>query len=203
MTVKHLLHTRFTLDGDDGAVKHTVFCTRLRCSVPIAVCLECPQRLSGPDDVQKHDAAIECRSQARRVAMTADTRERAARVVVGEVMQRSFVCVGPDADLERLERLVEDDSVVVIDSKNHPIGMVTRADVLRAQADDDAQAHTIMSPLVHAIVEDAPIAHAIAMLAIEDVGEVPVVTHEGIVTGVVRTKDVVRWLAHDLGFEFS
>jgi CBS domain-containing protein len=202
MPIKHLLHTRFTLDDDEGEVKHTVFCTRMERSVPIELCVECPQRISGPGDLQKHDAAIECHSEVRRTAKSADTRERSLRTLVGQVMQRSFVCVHGNADLERLERLVDDSSVVVIDSKSHPIGIVNRGDVLRALVEGGRdEAHEIMTPLVHAIVEDAPVSHAIAMLAIEDAGEVPVVTHEGIVVGIVRQSDIVRWLASELGYD--
>lgn len=159
--------------------------------------------MTKPVDAHARDAAVECNVELRPVAKTADARERATRAMVGELMQRRVTCVDADVGIDSLERMVEEgETIVVTNNKGRPLGMVSRLDVLRARRDGGADtAEEVMTPLVHAIVEDAPVSFVVAMLALEDVSQVPVVTHEGKVTGAVRARDLVRWLARELGYE--
>jgi len=165
--------------------------------VPLGVCRECPEV------VRVAATTVECVSRPPRLSPKADVRERAL-TTVGTVMQQQIVCVAKDAPLEDLERLaLEHEHVAVVGARHRPMGIVGKTDVLRALDDlkADATAETIMTPIVHAIVEDAPLSHAIAMLAIEGVQCVPVVTHEGALVGILRSRDVIRWLARDLGYD--
>jgi CBS domain-containing protein len=110
----------------------------------------------------------------------------------------------------------------VVDHEGRLVGIVTRSDLLRDAADEgDATAapaprelgpgfHVeelatrlvgeVMTPRAHALPEDAPLAYAVALMAFESFIEIPVVTGDGRLTGVVTAVDVMRWLAARLGY---
>ena len=58
----------------------------------------------------------------------------------------------------------------------------------------------LVSDRVHALPEGAPISHAIAVMAFENVNEVAVVADDGKVVGVVTANDALRWTARQLGY---
>ena len=58
----------------------------------------------------------------------------------------------------------------------------------------------IMMPIAFSLPEDASIAHAAAVMAVEGVHRVPVVSSRGEVVGILTTLDVLRWLAHGSGY---
>lgn len=55
-------------------------------------------------------------------------------------------------------------------------------------------------PIASELSEDAPIAHAIALMAFENVHAVAVVAEDGEVVGTVTATDALRWTAHELGY---
>lgn len=198
------VHTRFVLDANGGSSSHSVFCKKLHATVPVALCKHCPNRVTMPADVTASGAEVVC-DHAPDIAPTADTRERALRTPLAEIMSRRVVCVSDTTGIETLERLIDEgyEAIPVIDQHKRPIGIVTKTDVLHALEDQEEspEAKDVMTPFVHALVEDAPLSFGVALLALEGILHVPVISHEGIVVGTLSTRDIVRWLARDLGHD--
>ena len=199
------IHRCLTLAGDGGATaRRQVFCKRSNETVRTSACAECPYAVAWPaTSMTDPEAAIRCRTDAP-MPPTADSGERAMRTAIGEVMQRRLVCVREDADMETLGRLLAEDSldaVPVVDALGHPKGIVCKTDLLRALRDrDDLTADEVMTPFVHALHEGAPLSFALAMLALEDIEQIPVVSKDGVVVGVLASRDAIRWMARELGY---
>jgi CBS-domain-containing membrane protein len=98
--------------------------------------------------------------------------------------------------------------VPIVDGRNHPIGMVTKRDlvenwVISRDADAAPPALTVgqlMMPLALTLDEHATVAHTAAMMAVEDVHHVPIVAESGCLIGIVSSFDIVRWLAANDGY---
>lgn len=127
------------------------------------------------------------------------------------VMSRNVICAREDLHVEALVDLMVQrriGCVPVIDERGHPIGMVTKLDIIeqtRAARDPDATrlAQTVsqlMMPIALTLDEHATVAHAAAMMSIEDVHHVPIVAEGGELIGLVSTMDIVRWLTSNDGF---
>jgi CBS-domain-containing membrane protein len=95
--------------------------------------------------------------------------------------------------------------IPVVDERGRPIGMVTKFDVVeqqlasRAPRAATATVADVMMPLAITLDERATVAHAAAMMSIEDVHHVPIVAAGGALIGVLSTMDIVRWLAANDG----
>lgn len=118
----------------------------------------------------------------------------------------------------------------VVDKQGRPIGIVSKTDVLRDQFSragsvelDKLQLHRggveapldpglhvqpepgpvvrdVMTPLAFALPENASIARASALMALEGVHRVIVVNDAGGVSGILSALDVLRWLARHEGY---
>ena len=168
------------------------------------------------------------------VAETGETTEQTASIpptvaTVSTIMTRTVYCVRPDVDIDMLAALFLEHGVSgfpVVDEAGHPIGVVSKTDVLRHLHDggvdlarlradeaavlaevgrgfhavsvDAATVRDVMMPMVFAVGHDAPIARAAALMAGEAIHRVPVLDDDGTVCGILSTLDLVRWLA-DLG----
>lgn len=117
----------------------------------------------------------------------------------------------------------------VVDPGGRPIGIVSKTDVIRdrffsgesvdftpvdlrrggVRAPLDPGLHVqesgpvvreVMTPLAFAMPEDASIARASALMALEGVHRVVVVDHRGKVSGILSSLDVLRWLARSEGY---
>jgi CBS domain-containing protein len=126
----------------------------------------------------------------------ADLGEMAARTTVDEVMGPVATCVTTDVSLARVRELfatTRQRAVAVVDGDGRLEGLISRTDLVNAPAIGTAA--DVMSSPVHALPEHAPLAYVVGLLAHEDLGEVPIVTADGTVTGICHALDVVRWLA--------
>lgn len=134
----------------------------------------------------------------------------ADRIPVTQIMSRDVVCAREDLDIDALLELIvrrHIGCVPVIDERGHPLGMVTKFDLveqLLAARDPEPPpvplvAGQVMMPLALTLDERATVAHAAAMMAIEDVHHVPIVADSGCLIGMVSTMDIVRWLAANDG----
>jgi CBS-domain-containing membrane protein len=152
----------------------------------------------------------------------ADIREAALRVRIQDVLRREVTCVREDASLEMARALLLEHAVralPVVDAEGKLVGFVTRSDLLRDDADGlatDAPRELpsgfhveklatrlvgeVMTPQAHALPEAAPLAYAVSLMALESLTDVPVVTENGEVVGVVTSIDVMRWFAERLGY---
>lgn len=126
------------------------------------------------------------------------------------IMTREVICAREDLEVGSLMDLIvrrHIGCVPIVDERGHPIGMVTKFDLveqLLAARQPEAGvpplvASQVMMPLAITLDEHATIAHAAAMMSIEDVHHVPIVADSGCLIGVVSTMDIVRWLASNDG----
>ncbi len=130
-------------------------------------------------------------------------------IPVRRVMSREVVCAREDLDVGALVDLMvrrRIGCVPVVDERGRPIGMITKTDVVEQQlaamlhhAPPAATAGELMMPLAITLDEHATVAHAAAMMAIEDFHHVAIVSEGGALIGVVSTMDIVRWLAANDG----
>jgi CBS domain-containing protein len=129
---------------------------------------------------------------------------------VSRVMSREVVCAGDDLDIGPLMDLMISrhiGCVPVVDERGRPIGMVTKFDVVEQQlalhrgptGPVALTAGDVMMPLALSLDEHATIAHAAAMMAIEDVHHIAIITGSGTLIGIVSTMDIVRWMAANDG----
>jgi CBS domain-containing protein len=132
-----------------------------------------------------------------------DTREAALRTLVGDIMSRNVTCVRERSSLESARKLLTERGVLgvlVVDAETKLRGLVARADLVRAPAREDARVEDVMTRDVHALPEDAPVALAIGLMAVERVHAVPIVGDDRVVVGIVTALEVLRWVAGELGY---
>jgi CBS domain-containing protein len=218
------VRTRIVFDGGTEARSvRMVHCPRRGTSVPYGMCGACSEALALPVHPGDAGAEVECAVQSA-PSRGADLAERAARMCVGELLERRLGVVTAETEWDTLEELLIDEglgTLPVIDGRGKPIGVVTKADLLRHARDDGdrterapggldrgfhvdrtprATAGEVMSPIVHAISERAPLSFALAALAMADVERIPVVADSGEVVGMLAARDAVRWIAQELGY---
>jgi CBS domain-containing protein len=89
-------------------------------------------------------------------------------------------------------------TALVVDPDGKLQGIVSRSDLTVAPI--EGTVGDIMPQKVHALPESAPLGFAVALMALDDISEVPLVTDDGVPTGICHSLDVVRWLAGRLGY---
>jgi CBS domain-containing protein len=126
------------------------------------------------------------------------------------IMSRDVICARDDLEVGALMDLMvrrHIGCVPIVDDRGRPIGMITKFDLveqlLAARGQHGVPAVTtagqVMMPLALTLDEHATIAHAAAMMSIEDVHHVAIVAGSGALIGIVSTMDIVRWLAANDG----
>jgi CBS domain-containing protein len=124
------------------------------------------------------------------------------------IMSREVVCAREDLDVSALLDLMvrrHIGCVPVVDDRGRPIGMVTKFDVVEQQLASRGgtplatTAGALMMPLAITLDEHATVAHAAAMMSVEDVHHVAIVSDGGALIGVISSMDIVRWLASNDG----
>jgi CBS domain-containing protein len=216
---------RCTVIAGDGSatVSRIVSCPSVGRSVSALACARC-QHLDSLTSQAVHCSppVLPPERDAR-----ADLRERAVRARVGDLVSTQVVCARSDTSVEEATSLlVEHDlrCLPIVDAAHKLVGIVTRADLLRQRfMDVDCETRgpghqergfhvqeiasglvtEVMTPRVHALPEDAPLAYAVALMAADEVHEVPVVTHDGAVVGILTALDALHWLAEELGYRLS
>jgi len=126
----------------------------------------------------------------------------ADRISIGEIMTRDVVCARPDLDVAQLTRLMVDHHigcVPIVDERGRPRGIVTKLDLVE-RSWPGVTAADVMMPLAITLNLNATIAHAAAVMAMEDFHHVMVVGADGSLRGIVSSMDVCRWLAKNDGF---
>lgn len=127
----------------------------------------------------------------------------ADQVSVSEIMSRRLICAFPDLSLTKLIHLMIRERlgcVPVVDDTGHPVGMVTKFDIVEhfEAPKPDALVEHVMMPLAITLDDNATVAHAAALMASEDMHHVMIVSDRRLI-GVVSTMDVTRWLARSEG----
>lgn len=134
-------------------------------------------------------------------AHTADT------TAVSEIMSFPVFTAHPDLGARALANLFLARTVsgaVVVDDEGHPLGVVSKTDLVRAQYEVDStrpmpRVKDIMMPIVFAVSEHTSIGKAAALMAFEGVHRLPVVSGHEIV-GIVSSLDILAWLGQESGW---
>ena len=207
--------------GTDPEVSEYVFCKRKNAAISLDECRGCG-RSEHLSDLAHGERSVVCRTEAHYVAREADISERSTRTPLSDLTGRTFACVKRETPWDTLESLFLDEgmeALPVVDDVGRPIGMITKNDLLRASRDGsdevtaselphathvdahpDTVAGRIMTPIAQVLPEDAPLSLAVALLAMEESSEVPIVSANGKVTGLFTTRDALRWLASEMGY---
>lgn len=126
----------------------------------------------------------------------------ADKVPVTAIMTRDVVCARPDLSVDALKQLLVRNHIgclPIVDDRGRPVGIVTKLDLVEREG-GGLTAAEVMMPLAITLNTHATIAHAAAMMAIEDFHHLMVVGADHVLVGVVSTMDIVRWLAKNDGF---
>lgn len=129
------------------------------------------------------------------------TRTVADTIPVTEIMAGDLVCARPDLSVEALTKLMlghHIGCIPIVDDAGHPVGIVTKLDLVERR--DALTAADVMMPLAITLNQHATIAHAAAVMGMEDFHHVMVVGADHTLIGVVSTMDIARWLARNDGF---
>jgi CBS domain-containing protein len=227
---------RRTVLCGDGTTRASgyVACPRARASMSLRHCLTCPrfQGFRGSESAPASHIACEHGAEAVNDADLVSPSDQHARdpeqVPVSSIMTRDVICVDRDLSVEALTALfVERDinAVPVVDETGEPVGIVSKADVIRehyAVTDpelptEQSQKHwdydcgptprveslrralvvDIMMPLVFTLHEQATIAAAAALMTLKSVHQLPIASAGGEIVGMVSSLDILRWLARD------
>ena len=190
----------------DEAETRTVFCARRHESTRTDVCVACPlaESVGGAEVVC---VPLPQAKHAAEVLQRADIGEAAARTPIAKILSRETVCfragLSIDDALDTFERR-KLRAAPVVDDLGALVGLVTRGDIVEAAGPHTkpAQVRDVMTTTVHALPSSVPISFAIALMAIDDVHEIPIVANEesGEVVGMLGALDVMRWLAARLGY---
>jgi CBS domain-containing protein len=160
-----------------------------------------------------------------RESPTLDMAEAAARAPLGELVHREVACVNRNTNVDTAARVLaesEADALLVVNDLWAPLGIVSKSDILRAYEDREAggsderarcgleRGHhviaetrsvgDVMTPFAYSLPEGARLSHAISLMASEDVHQVPVVSADGELIGVVTALDCLRWIARRMGY---
>ena len=140
---------------------------------------------------------------------------RADEVELAQIMCRDLVCARPDLEIESVIGLMIDNHlgcIPVVDDLRRPVGMITKYDIVEhlhaflgsaangSPLPVDLAARTadeVMMPIAITLDEHSTIADAAAMMTLEDLHHVLVVSSAGALVGVVSTKDIVTWLVRN------
>jgi CBS domain-containing protein len=197
---------RIVIAPDAGPlVAPMVHCPNRGGSIETSECAACPHISMMTWDLQAGgDLSCTAARRSSRPAPRMDLAEAGARRPIHEVIRPVTLCVAAETPIADARRLLLERNVrvlPVVDSALRVVGILSRSDLMGGP--NHVRVSEIMTPRVHTIEEHAPVAHAIALMAAEDISEVPVVTHDGQIVGVWHALDAMRWTAEQLGYSFS
>jgi CBS domain-containing protein len=194
--------------GDEVETHHTVQCPRRQQATAFERCCGCSHMKGIDVDPDGKNGTVECLvgDEAVMPRVRVDVAEAAVRVRLGDVLGIETTCVRADVSAKAVAELLVSQglrAVPVVDEARRLIGIVSKTDVLRKNASRTRRPHRvadIMTPLVHGLPEDAPVAYAISLMAFEGLHEVPIVDGKGQVIGMVTATEALRWVAQALGY---
>jgi len=193
--------------GDSLETHHTVQCPRRHESTAFAKCCGCAHMTAIDVDPDGKHGTVECHVEEPLLPNgRVDVAEAAVRVRLGDVLGIDTTCVRSDVKIEVVTSLLVENglrAVPVVDEARRLVGIVSKSDLLRPRGAGKARTKLvgdIMTPVVHGLPEDAPVAYAISLMAFEGLHEVPVVDAQSHVIGMVTSTDALRWVAQSLGY---
>ncbi len=195
--------------GDVVETHHTVQCPKRQRSASFALCCGCTSLGSIDVDADAKHGAVDCLLGEHPLPHgRVDVAEAAVRVRLGDIMGVDTTCVRSDVKIAAVADLLLDEglrAVPVVDEARRLVGIVSKTDLLRPRGSASGKKRAkvvadIMTPVVHGLPEDAPVAYAISLMAFEALHEVPVVDRDSHVIGMITATDALRWVAQALGY---
>ena len=121
-----------------------------------------------------------------------------AAVPVNDVMSSPVITVFESDSVEAVAKLMDEHdlgSIVVVDDKGHPIGVVTERDIVirvatKSLSAREVTAKSVMSSPLVTIEPEADIKKAAAIMQREDIGRL-IVMDKGEMVGIISDKDIV------------
>ena len=225
---------RVNLESREGRMIPVVFCPRQLVVADAADCSGCSRFLGLCVSSTDVDTYLRCGfgdgepvGPQPHAELPRSRVGSAFRAPISEIMSTPARCVGLDTTLtDIMQELLacEVGALPVLDEQDHPVGMVSKSDVVaryrdHLDASDEAEGATdealrsgprqvatlaaapavcardIMTHNVYTIPQSATISRASALMAYEHVHHLLVLSEEGEVVGVVSTIDIARWVA--------
>jgi CBS domain-containing protein len=224
------VRVRRTLHGDGAATSAcTVSCPTHGEAVALSVCADCAQceRIAIDGSGGKIVCRPEVSKPAMRfealvhriLPSTAD------RVAISSLMTNEVTCVTREVSIETVTALFLErgfGAVPVVDADGFPVGVLSKTDLVRdhwengdttavagpgeavdgmhVEALPRAVVGDLMTPLAYTLREDDPLSRAAAVMQVEAVHHLPVVSADGRVVGMLSSLDFVRWVAAQSAF---
>ncbi len=171
---------------------------------PLIRCLECKLAVDFPVD-QLQGAAVLCRAAGPHPP---SPHRRASEVPVAAVMDERVTCVDPGLSLDEVaEVLVRcgQHCAPVVDEDGRFVGIVSSRDVVRAQPPGASALGVasvglgltvadVMSTPVHTVRAHCTVAEAAALMSRESVHQLPVVSDDDEVVGLISSLDLAKWI---------
>lgn len=210
MTTRHLRVRSCKVLGAGDVVEthHSVQCPRRDQATAFERCCACSHMQSIDVDADGKSGTVACDvgdDGAMRRGGRVDVAEAAVRVRLGDILGLETTCVRSDLRVREVTDLLVAQrlrAVPVVDSSRRLVGIVSKTDLLRKKPNGrrPQTVADIMTPIVHGLPEEAPVAYAISLMAFEGLHEVPIVDGKGHVIGMFTATDALRWVAQALGY---
>ncbi|MBP1358025.1 MAG: CBS domain-containing protein [Sulfolobus sp.] len=113
-------------------------------------------------------------------------------------MTKSVITSEKNATLSDLTKLMASKnigSVIIVDEKGEPAGIVTERDVVKALGrglDVNTKAESIMSHPLITVTEDTTVHDALQLMLLKNIRHLVVVNESGKMSGIVSMRDLVR-----------
>jgi CBS domain-containing protein len=124
------------------------------------------------------------------------------------VMNQKFLSVHEDELVATIAKLLVTEKLfaaIVVGREGYPVGIIGTVELARAlywgdASGEVARAGDVMRPMHFELPEDATVSQVAALMAYEGLREIPIVSVERKVVGIVTALDVARWLALREGY---
>jgi CBS domain-containing protein len=192
------------IGGGRHRTEFTVYCPFRQRSMELEQCEECADFVGSRGDVEETWKEVACQRLIP-TGPTPDTSEilaRAAlqRTAVSRLMERHVICVDPDLPLAEVSGILASNGIggtPVVDEQFHPLGMVTRTDLL-VKGSRFGSAFDAMTRPAICIGERDSLLDAAKLLGEREVHRLVVTGRDDRVVGVLAASDVMRWLSREL-----
>lgn len=197
--------TRYVHQDGTSASSHHVMCPRRDHTVDADGCWTCADVTGATYDAAQGAPVLVCTPD---LPVDPSVPRDAASTPIVEVMSREVHCIRGVARLDEVADLFTDlhiGSLPVVDAAGRPIGVVTKTELVRALSGGVADAglrsvDAVMTPIAFSVSDRASVAQAAALMAVEGVHHVPVLSGEGAVVGVVSSLDIARFVGRASGY---
>ena len=190
--------------GGRQRTEFTVYCPFRKRAMDLEQCGECADFVGTNSDAEETWKEVGCHRLTPVGAMP-DTSEILARdslqnTPISLLMTRHVICVDPDLRLEEVPALLASHRIggmPVVDEQFHPLGMVTRTDLLRRGSRLGSAFDAMTRPAI-CVDERDSLLDAAKTMGAREVHRVVVTGREGRVVGILSSSDVLRWISREL-----